>query len=817
MNNRNSLITGIANCPATPSHWLKLFAIAAALVAITGCEPPEERVANYVASAEQYLEEDNLVKAELEAKNALQIEPKNADARYILARIATANREFNNLVVNLQIAIESRPEFIEARADLGTFFVQAGRPELAEEQLVELEKLAPERTETRLLRARLLANKGELEQATDELRAAVSAEPDNIVARGLLASLLSATDVDEALVVVDEAIAATEANANTEESRALRLLKIDILTKAARSEEAEAAYRSLISNFPDETDYRFMLAKFLADEGRVDDVDDVLMVAVEQDPSNQEAKLSLIQFIAATQGVEQGVALLKEFLEQDPSATDLRMLLADQYLKDGDTESAQAEFQKIADAEGKDDAGLTAKVSIAGIHISKGELDTGKAIVDDVLALDPLNADANYLKGMLNFMDANWKGAVADLRTALREEPSNVRAQWLLSRTHVRAGDLLLAEEAYRNLMQISPLNVPASLELARLLVDLKQLDRAREFVSGQIALMPQEVGLSRALIGVLVELERYDDAIVEAKRFGAIEGNEAIGNYFVGGIYQARGELDKASDAFRAALKDRPDAREPLQGLVASLAAQDKVDEAREYLQDLTRQYPENLFIKTLLGQVVAVTGDTDAAREIFETALSNQSDWLPAYAALASLDSDNPQAQIDLYQRGLQASPGNQQMALLLGSAYERSGEIEKAITTYEEALATNPDMPIVANNLAALLCDYRQDRASFERALEVARQLEGLDEPLLMDTLGWVHYRLGDYDKAQRLLERAVESEPNVPVLRYHLGMTYQAQNKNQLATEQLRAAAENPDVQYPGRDVAAKVLAELMGAN
>jgi tetratricopeptide (TPR) repeat protein len=810
MNTRNSLVTGITGCHAAPSRWLQLLAVAA-LVAIAGCEPPEERVANYVASAEQFFEEENLVKAELEAKNALQIEPKNADARYILAHIAVAKREFNNVVGNLLIAIESRPEFIEARTELGTLYVQAGMLELAEEQLVELEKFAPEHTETRLLRARLLANKGELEQAAVELKAAISAEPDNIVAMGLLASLLAATDVDEALVIVDEAIA------RSEESRGLWLLKINILTGAARSEAVEAAYRSLISHFPDEFEYRFRLAKFLAEEGKIEDVADVLMAAVDHDPSDQEAKLTLVRFVAATQSVKQGVALLQDFLEQDPAATELRMLLADQYLKDGDTESAKVEFQKIADTEENEDAGLTARMRIASIAISEGELEAGTAIVEDVLARDPLNANANYLKGTLNFLDANWKGAVANLRNALRQDPNNLRSQWLLARTHFRAGDLLLAEEAYRKLIQNSPINVAASLELARLLVDLKRLENAEEFLSRQIALMPLEVDLSRAMIGILVELERYDDAIAEAERFGATEGNEAVGNYFVGGIYQARGQLDKASDAFRDALEDRPDAREPLQALVSSLAAQDRIDEARDYLQDLTQQYPENLFIKTLLGQVMAVTGDKDAAREIFETTLSNQSAWLPAYAALASLDSGDPQAQIDVYRRGLQASPGNQRMTMLLGSAYERRGEIEKAITLYETALGGNPNMPLVANNLAALLSDYRQDRASFNRALEVARPLVGKDEALLLDTLGWIYYRLGDYQKAQRLLERSVELEPNFAVLRYHLGMTYRAQNKEQLSIEQLRAATEVPEIEYLGREEAEQALAELLGTN
>jgi len=810
MNTRKFLNFGITDGLTTPSRWLQLLAVAA-LVAIAGCEPPEEKVAQYIASAEQFFEEENLVKAELEAKNALQIEPKNADARYMLARIARAKRDFGGIVGNLLIVIESRPEFIEARTELGTIYVQAGEPELAEEQLVELEKFAPDHTETRLLRARLLASKGELEQAEVELRAAISAESDNIVAMGLLASLTAATDVDEALAIVDEAIA------KTEDDRDLQLLKINILRKAVRSEAVEAAYRDLISSFPDEPQYRFMLAKFLADEGKIEDVADVLMAAVDHDPSDHDAKLTLVRFIAATRGAEESVALLQSFVEQNPAATNLRAVLAGQYLNNGDTKGAKAEFQKIVDAEGNEDAGLAAKARIAGIHISEGELEEGTVIVDEILAIDPLNAYANYLHGQVNFKQANWKGAVSDLRSALRETPNNLRAQWLLARTHAKAGDLILAKDAYRRLMEISPLNPAATLELTRVMVDQKEWKEAEGFLAEKITAMPLEADLSRARISLLIDLERFDDALAEAERLGSTEGNAAIGSYLSGRLHQSREQHGKAVSAFREALEAEPNAREPLQSLIASLVAQGKTDEARDYLESRTRQFPENLYMKTLLGQLLASTGEEGAAREVFEAALSDKSDWLPAYTALASMEPADSEAQIELYQRGLEAAPNNQQMALLLGSAYERGGEFEKAIATYEEALVASPDMPIVANNLAALLADYRQDQASFNRALEVARQLEAAEEPALLDTLGWVYYRLGEHDKAQRLLEKAVEDAPGVPVLNYHLGMNYLAQNKQQLAIEQLQAATENPDADYSGRDVAVKALAELLGTN
>ena len=201
----------------------------------------------------------------------------------------------------------------------------------------------------------------------------------------------------------------------------------------------------------------------------------------------------------------------------------------------------------------------------------------------------------------------------------------------------------------------------------------------------------------------------------------------------------------------------------------------------------------------------MLAGTGESDAAREIFEEALSGDSAWLPAYTALAGLEGANTEGQIDVYRRGLEAVPDSQELALLLGTALERKGQFDEAIASYEEVLRANPDMEVVANNLAALLADHRTDRASFERALDLAKQFENSQNPAYLDTLGWVYYRLGDHDAAQPLLEKAVGAAESVAVLRYHLGMNYLAQNKPQLAREQLAAALEDPDIQYLGRDV------------
>jgi TolA-binding protein len=68
-------------------------------------------------------------------------------------------------------------------------------------------------------------------------------------------------------------------------------------------------------------------------------------------------------------------------------------------------------------------------------------------------------------------------------------------------------------------------------------------------------------------------------------------------------------------------------------------------------------------------------------------------------------------------------------------------------------------------------------------------LANKLADSDQPALLDTLGWVHYRLGEYDKAAEILSGVVEQEPRVPGVKYHLGMVYYSRGDQRAAKEIL----------------------------
>jgi len=775
---------------------------------VGACESPEQKAAAYLAKAEQWYAEDDLVKASIEVKNTLQIQPKNAEARFLLAEIAESRGDFPEMVTNLRIAIDSKPDFTAARVKLGTLYILGGATELAQEQADYLQQTGVDTADVNILLARLRAAAGDLEGARAELELALDKESDNAQALGLLASITAGTDMDSALTLIDRGIEASD------DEKPLRLLRIQLLQQAGRSSDVDAEFKALLADYPEETSLNYQYARYLAEEGRIEEVEPVLRRAVEQDPDNLEARIALTQFVARTRGEEAAEKILLDFIEEAPELYELRMALARVYQGTDRPDEAYAQYEAITEAIPNEDEGLTSKAMMGSILLSKGEREEGEALIDEVLSIDTMNSEALMLRGALRVEDNKFREAVADFRTLLRKDPENKQAQLMIARAHAAAGDDVLAKDAYRRVLNMSPEDPAAPLELARLLVRDDELSQAEELMVKRLETAPDDVRASRVLIAILVGNSDYRAALAEAKRIGSQPGQEAIGDYLAGGVYQAQNKHEDALVVFRSSLELAPLAREPLQGLVGSLIKLGRSDEAVAYLENMTAENPENLYARTLLGQVMAGSGDAAGAAKILESTLEADEGWLPAYTALAGIQGNDLSAQINIYKRGLSAMPDNQEMALLLGTAYERSGRIDDAIDAYEDVLRANPELPAVANNLAALLADYRyDDQDSLEKALEISEQFETSDNPAFLDTLGWVYYRLGDYDAAVPLLETAVEGASQVPVLHYHLGMAYKAAGKRTSAKAELEQALANPDAAFTGIEDARAALAEL----
>ncbi len=420
------------------------------------------------------------------------------------------------------------------------------------------------------------------------------------------------------------------------------------------------------------------------------------------------------------------------------------------------------------------------------------------------------------MRAGIAFDAGNVESAIADLRTVLRNEPTSERALMMLGQAHLRTGNNNLAEENFRKLVAAHPNNVQGRLALARLLVQQNNWGDAEALLRSVLATDANEVGTRRMLVDVLIRQEKWAEGLEQAKLLSDEAGDSrALGHYLQGRVYQAQRDFAKAVPEYEKALELQANSIEALSGLVGSLVALDRSKDALTYLEKYTTDYPSSFHAHTLIGQVSARQKRWELAKAGFEQAISLNPSWLPAYRDLAGvyIQLDDLEGAIAVCLRGLDAVPTND-MRLLLAGVYERAERYADAIAVYEQVLEADDTSNIAANNLAALIADHESgDRARLEFALEVAQRFVGTQNPLFLDTLGWIHYKLGNLEQAVPMLEEAVQRAGQVPQLRYHLGMAYYETDRRDLAKRELQAAIDNSDTGFVGLEQAREPLARL----
>ncbi len=104
--------------------------------------------------------------------------------------------------------------------------------------------------------------------------------------------------------------------------------------------------------------------------------------------------------------------------------------------------------------------------------------------------------------------------------------------------------------------------------------------------------------------------------------------------------------------------------------------------------------------------------------------------------------------------------------------GTCYERLKKWPQAEADLLKAMQLSPDQPLVLNYLGYSWVDQNRNLKAGLQMIEKAVSLKP-DDGYIVDSLGWAHYRLGNYKEAVKHLEKAVELKPEDPVLNDHLG--------------------------------------------
>jgi len=144
-----------------------------------------------------------------------------------------------------------------------------------------------------------------------------------------------------------------------------------------------------------------------------------------------------------------------------------------------------------------------------------------------------------------------------------------------------------------------------------------------------------------------------------------------------------------------------------------------------------------------------------------------------------------------VPLLTKVLAGHPDLPAAGFMLGAAYERSGKHDLAVTTFKKVLKADPDFHAALNYLGYM---WAEKGENLPEALAMIRRAVALDPDngAYVDSLGWTHYRLGQYDRARDYLERATRLVPEDATVHEHLGDVYIALGQRDKAREMYRRA-------------------------
>ncbi|MBT8446617.1 MAG: tetratricopeptide repeat protein, partial [Gammaproteobacteria bacterium] len=712
----------------------------------------------------------NYEKARVEFKNVLQIDPKDAPARYALGQTMEKLGDLRGAIGNYNAAVDIDPEFIDALIKVGEILLQARQADAAQEKIDTILALEPDNPAGLALQAGASALNGDEDTAMELAQRSLSLAPGNIRASSLLAALhVKQKNSAAALEVLEAAIAVDP------DSVELLNVKARVQIQQADRAGAQATLEQIIAKQPTELRHRELLARYLVSQDPAG-AEAVLRKAVADLPEENRAKLLLIEYIANTsQDKDAALALVDQYIAQDEENYELYFAKGKIFEATRDWLGAEVTYDAIIERDELGPSGLTARTRKAISLLRQGDKDASRVQIEEVLAENPRDKEALKLRGSLALDEGDASAAIADFRSALRDNPDDIALIRLLARAHAINGEKELALDVLRQGVDRSPRSRELRVDLAQYYSGEGDVEAAGQQLMALSELAPGDIPTLKALYKLRTFQKDYDGALQVAEQIKSTNPDNPEGFYLAGLVHQANRDLLESIREFESALALEPNGVQPLSQLIKSHLALDQQDIARRRLEEAIELNPENYVAYNLLGEIQLAGKAWTDAEASFGRGIEINPKWAILYRnkALALGAQKKEDEAVATIAGGIEATEGAPLLVTAYASYLERVGKLDEAIGQYESMLERDPTSQLAANNLAMLLVEYKDDPEALSRARDLAAPLKTSDNAAYLDTVGWIEYKVGEIEQAVSFLKRAVDAAPDSAVLRYHLG--------------------------------------------
>ena len=197
------------------------------------------------------------------------------------------------------------------------------------------------------------------------------------------------------------------------------------------------------------------------------------------------------------------------------------------------------------------------------------------------------------------------------------------------------------------------------------------------------------------------------------------------------------------------------------------------KYDEAEVVMSEAVLSFPEDFYVNLILGLSLAQQSKhQEAEKYLKKSTILNPTDLtaLSAYGFTLSQLKENDKA-IFYLKQALEIQPDDVQLIGTLAMIYNGMQSYEISDSLYERALELKPDDPLINNNYSYAFATRKIQLDRALKMVQISIAADSLNSSYL-DTIGWVHFMLGNYKEAKLYLEKAIEVSGESAVMLDHL---------------------------------------------
>ncbi|MBW2220805.1 MAG: tetratricopeptide repeat protein, partial [Deltaproteobacteria bacterium] len=497
--------------------------------------------------------------------------------------------------------------------------------------------------------------------------------------------------------------------------------------------------------------YYFTEAQLHRKKGAVDKAIFYQKKALEIDPDSLYLQKELAFFYLQQKDHRRALEVVQSIIRKDPDNLEGLIMFGriKQALKQ--TEDAKVAFHKVI---AKDPNQKSIYVLLGSLYMEENDFANARQIYQQLVDTFPDSYIGHYFLGKIFLEQGNLKGAETEfLRTLeLKSNLEEPRFELINLYKIQKRDDAVI--KIYEDILTKSPRHIRASMELGFFYYQKGDIRRAEVIFTDLGKRSLSDPNIIRKLVQTFLDKKKFDSSVIIIQ--GLLKGAPASSDlhYVAGVAYDGKGEKEKAISHFKSVL---PGSKFYKSAAVhVSFLYQDlgKIEDGITYLKDVIRKIPDNPDLWMYLGTFYEETEEFEKAEEALKKGLHN--------------DPENPK----IYFR--------------LGVVYDKWGKKESSIVAMKKVIDLDPKNANALNYLGYTYADLGKNLEEAEQLIKEALKYKP-DDGYIMDSLGWVYYKKGAFEKALQYLEKATGLVPDDPVILEHLGDVYIKLNDKERALD------------------------------